>query len=73
MQRERFALQMHKLKTMSVHYDKFWRNLNQVAVCLAKIIAFQIHKIVMFVGGEDFLLHNEIVGFKKAQINHKLE
>ena len=56
---------MHKLQAMGVFDFKFGRNLNEVAVSFAQLVALQVFEIVVFVRGEDFLFHDEIVGFKK--------
>ena len=65
-QREHFALQLHELRAVGVFDLEFGRDLDEVAVGFAQLVAFQVLEVVVFVHGEDFLLHDEIVGFKKA-------
>lgn len=49
-QAEGFALQLHEFGAVVVFDLEFRRDLDEVAVCFAQLVALQIQKIVVFVG-----------------------
>ncbi len=60
------ALQMHEFDVVNIFDLKFGWDLDEVGVSFGQLVALQVHEVVVFVGGEDFFLHYEIVLVKQA-------
>ena len=53
-------MHVHELYVVGVFDLEFGRDLDEVAVGFAQFVALQVEEVVVFVGGEDFLLDDEI-------------
>ena len=68
---EGFALQVQKFHFVGVFDLEFWGDLDEVGVGFGQLDALEVEEVVVFVGGEDFLLDCEIVQVKQAHRAHR--
>ena len=62
---------MHELHVVGVFDGEFRWDLNEVGVGFGQFVALQIEEVVVFMGGENFLLNYEIVGIKQAHLGSR--